>query len=148
MNLSELDLRIINLLVDNGKLSYRKLAQRLGVSTATIMHHVAVLEKAGVVKKYSAMLDYEKMGYDVSVIIDVRVSKGRLFEVEKKIATHPNVQAVFDVTGAFDTLILASFKTRKELDHFLKKIQAYDFVERTETRLILNRVKDEHMKVA
>ena len=81
-------------------------------------------------------------------MIEARISKGRLFEVEKKIATDPHVRAVFDITGPFDTLILASFKSRQDLDHFLKKIQAYDFVERTETRLILNRVKDENIKVA
>jgi DNA-binding Lrp family transcriptional regulator len=147
-NIDDLDLKILNLLLSNGKLSYRKLAQRLGVSTATIMARVNRLEKEGIVRKYSAVLDYEKLGYDVSVIIDVRVSKGKLFEVEKRIATHPNVRAVFDVTGAFDTLILANFKSRKDLDHFLKKIQTYDFVERTETKLILNRVKDEHIKVS
>jgi DNA-binding Lrp family transcriptional regulator len=147
-NIDDLDLKILNLLLSNGKLSYRKLAQRLGVSTATIMARVNRLEKTGAVRKYSAVLDYEKLGYDVSVIIDVRVSKGKLFEVEKRIATHPNVRAVFDVTGAFDTLILANFKSRKDLDHFLKKIQTYDFVERTETKLILNRVKDEHIKVS
>ena len=144
----DLDIRILNLLIENSKLSYRKIAQRLGVSTATVMSHVNSLEKSGIVRKYSALLDHEKLGYDVSVVIDVRVSKGKLFEVEKRIAGHPNVRAVFDTTGSFDSLILADFRSRHELDSFLKKIQAYDFVERTETRLILNRVKDEHIKIS
>lgn len=146
--MDELDLKILNILIDNSKQSFRKIASRLGVSPATVLNRISRLEKGGVIKKYSAMLDYEKLGYDISAIIDVRVSKGKLFEVESRIAHHPNVQAVFDITGSFDSMIIANFKSRHDLDKFLKKIQAYDFVERTETKLILNRVKEEHIKVA
>ena len=146
--MDDLDLKILNILIDNSKQSFRKIASRLGVSAATVLNRIGRMEKEGVIKKYSAMLDYEKLGYDISAIIDVRVSKGKLFEVEGRIAHHPNVQAVFDITGSFDSMIIANFKTRRDLDKFLKKIQAYDFVERTETKLILNRVKEEHIKVA
>ncbi len=143
----ELDNRILNIIMENSKLSYRKIAARTGVSVATIMHRVNALEKSGVIRKYSASLDHEKLGYDVSVIVEMKISRGKLIEVEKKIATHPSVSSVFDVTGQADSIIIASFKTRKELDTFLKKIQTYEFVERVETKLILNTVKDDHIKV-
>jgi len=103
--------------------------------------------KEGIIKKYTTKLDYEKIGYDVEVIIEIRISKGKLFEVERKIAMHPNVFAVYDITGAFDSLVLARFPTRRQMDHFLKKLQTYDFVERTETKLILNTIKDENIGV-
>lgn len=146
--MDELDLRIINLLMENSKFSYRKLAQRLDVSVATVMNRVNRLEKEKIIKKYSAIIDYEKMGYDLSAIIEVRVSRGRPIEVEKKISEHPNVSAVFDTTGHFDFMVIANFKTRQEMDKFLKKINTYDFIARTETKIILNTIKDEHIKVA
>ena len=93
------------------------------------------------------MIDYEKLGYDVEVLIETRISKGKLFEVEKVIAAHPNVVSVYDLTGDFDALILARFRSRKDMDTFLKKIQTYDFVERTNTRFILNTIKEGQMKV-
>ena len=105
------------------------------------------LEKEKVIEKYTAKLDYEKIGYDVEVMIELRISKGRLFEVEKKIAAHPNVFAIYDVTGAYDAVILARFPTRRQMDNFLKKIQTYEFVERTETKLILNTIKEENIGV-
>ena len=46
------------------------------------------------------------------------------------------------VTGDFDVVVLAIFKTRKGLDQFIKKLQAYKYVERTNTKLILNTIKD------
>src|SRR3989338_5766362 len=111
------------------------------------MNNIKKLEKEGVIKGYTAKLDYEKSGYDIEVMIEIRISKGRLFDVEKKIAVHPNVFAVYDVTGAFDAVVLARFPTRRQMDTFLKKLQTYEFVERTETKLILNAIKEESIGI-
>ena len=145
MILEETDKKILNIIVENSRLSLRQIAQKAGVSVATVMHHIKALEKEGIIRKYTAKLDYEKMGYDVEVMIEIRVSKGRLLDVEKKIAMDPNVFAVYDVTGAFDALVLARFPTRRKMDNFLKRIQTYEFVERTETRLILRTMKEENI---
>src|SRR3989338_9477316 len=140
MVLEEKDRKILNILVDNSRLSLRQIAKKAGASVATVMHHIRKLEKEGVIKKYTSKIDYEKAGYDIEVIIEVRISKGKLKDVEKKIAAHQNVFAVYDVTGAFDAVVLARFKTRRQMDNFLKKIQTYEFVERTETKLVLQTV--------
>lgn len=141
----ELDIKILNILLENSKLSYRKIARRLGVSVTTVLNRINRMENEKIIQGYTTSLDYEKLGYDIKVVVDVRVAKGKLFEVESKIAHHPNVSAVFDVTGTFDTIVIANFKTRKEMDRFIKKIQSYDFVERTETKLVLNTVKEGHI---
>lgn len=143
----ELDEKILRVMLDNSRLSYRKIAKQVDVSVATIMNRVQRLEKQGIIKKYSAMLDYEKLGYDVAVIIELKISKGKLLQVEEKIAKSPNVQLVFDHTGPMDATVIAKFKNRKAMDVFLKKLQAYDFVERTETSLILNIMKEEQVRV-
>lgn len=143
----DLDKEIINNLMLDSRLSYRKLASILNVSVATIMHHVNKLEKEKIIKKYTAKVDYEKLGYDIEVLVEVRIAKGKLFLVEKKIAANPNVFSVYDITGAFDAVILARFQNRRKMDNFLKKIQTYDFVERTNTRLILNMIKEKQINV-
>ena len=147
MQLEEKDKKILNVIVENSRLSLRQIAGKADVSVATVMHHIKRLEKEGIIKKYTAKLDYEKAGYDIDVIIDIKISKGKLFDVEKKIAAHPSVFAVYDITGAFDAVVLARFPTRRQMDIFLKKLQTYDFVERTETKLILNTIKEENIGV-
>lgn len=147
MELEETDKKILNILVENSRLSLRQIAKKADVSVATVMHHVKGLEKEKVIERYTSKLDYERIGYDVEVMIELRISKGRLFDVEKKIATNPNVFAVYDVTGPFDAVILARFRTRRQMDNFLKKLQTYEFVERTETKLILNTIKEENIGV-
>ena len=145
MQLEQTDKKILNIIVDNSRLSLRQIAKKANVSVATVMHHIKKLEKEGIIEKYTTKLDYEKTGCDVEVIIEVRISKGKLFDVEKKIAMHPNVFAVYDITGAFDAIVLARFPTRRQMDNFLKKLQTYEFVERTETKLILNTIKEENI---
>lgn len=147
MELEETDKKILNAIVDNSRLSLRQIAAKTGVSVATVMHHLNKLEYEKIINKYTAKLDYEKIGYDVEVMVEIRISKGKLFEVEKKIAINPNVFAVYDVTGPFDAVVLARFPTRRQMDNFLKKLQTYEFVERTETKLILNTIKEENMGI-
>lgn len=143
----ETDKRLLNELLRDGRQSFRQLAKHTGVSVATALTRVRNLEKAGVIKGYACVLDYEKLGYDISVQIQLKISKGKLFEVEQKIASHPNVALVYDVTGEFDATILAKFRNRRAMDAFLKKIQTYDFVERTQTQLVLNTMKEGPVRV-
>jgi Lrp/AsnC family transcriptional regulator for asnA, asnC and gidA len=56
------------------------------------------------------------------------------------------VQAVYDVTGDFDALVIAKFRSRRELDSFVKSLQTIEFVERTETNLILNIIKEDSVR--
>ena len=147
MELDNLDKEILNTLIADSTLSYREIAKKVNVSVATIMNRVNRLKKENIIKKYTTIVDYDKIGFDVEVLIEIRISKGKLFQVEKEIAHHPNVFAVYDLTGGFDAAILARFKNRKGMDSFLKKIQTYDFVERTNTRLILNTIKEKEIEV-
>ena len=141
------DEKIINALLENGRASLREVAKKSKLSVATVLKRVRRLEKKGVISGYAAVIDYEKIGYDVTVLVELRVSKGKLFEVEKKIAAHPNVALLYDHTGAYDALVVARFRNRRSMDAFLKKVQSYDFVERTETQLVLNTIKERPIRL-
>ena len=141
------DQKILNILLENSRLSFRQIAKKAKVSVVTVINRVKELEKEKIIKSYTAELDYEKLGYDVQAIIELRIEKGKLFEVEKKIAILSNVFAVYDTTGDFDALVIAKFKSRKSLDNFLKKIQTHDFVQRTRTKLILNTIKEKNIEI-
>lgn len=147
MRLEETDRNILNVIIENSRLSLRQIAKRIGVSVATVMNHLKNLEDEKIIQKYTSKIDYEKIGYDIEVLIEIRISKGRLLDVEKKIAIHPNVFAIYDVTGTFDAVILARFESRRQMDNFLKKIQAYEFVERTETKLVLKTIKEDNILI-
>jgi DNA-binding Lrp family transcriptional regulator len=143
MEIDETDTRIINVLIGDSRLSLREIAKKTNVSVATVMHRIRKLEREKIIKKYTTNIDYEKAGYDIEAIIEIRISKGKLFEVEKKIANNSNVFAIYDITGNFDAVLMTRFKSRRQMDSFLKKIQTYEFIERTETKLVLNTIKED-----
>lgn len=142
-----IDQQILNALVDNAKISLRELASQLKISFVTVMNRIKRLEKEGVIKHYSAIINYDKLGYDVHVMIEVRITKGKLLALENKLAKLPNVYAVLDTTGDFDATIIGRFTSARAMDNFLKKIQAFEFIERTNTKLVLNTIKEDVMKV-
>jgi len=147
MELDTTDHAILNVLVKNSRLSFREIAKQVHVSVATVLHRVRAMEKAYVIQGYTTRLNYELLGYDVQAIIELRVSNGKLLEVEKRISKHPNVCALYDITGDSDAILVTKFKSRRELDAFVKKIQSYEFVERTYTKLILNLIKEDQVEL-
>ncbi len=137
------DVKILTKLLTDARLSYRKIAQEIGVSPPTVLTRVEKLERENIIKFYSAVLDHEKLGYDLTAIIEVTAVKGKISEVEKHIAKLSNVCAVYDITGLTDMMIIAKFKNRKELSNFVKKDLSMPYVERTNTHVVLLAVKED-----
>jgi DNA-binding Lrp family transcriptional regulator len=143
MVMDETDVKILTKLLTDARLSYRKIAQEIGVSPPTVLTRVEKLERENIIKFYSAVLDHEKLGYDLTAIIEVTAVKGKISEVEKHIAKLSNVCAVYDITGLTDMMIIAKFKNRKELSNFVKKDLSMPYVERTNTHVVLLAVKED-----
>jgi DNA-binding Lrp family transcriptional regulator len=143
MKLDETDVKILIKLLSDARLSYRKIAQEIGVSPPTVLTRVEKLERENIIKFYSAVLDHERLGYDLTAIIEVTAVKGKISEVEKHIAKLPNVCAVYDITGLTDMMIIAKFKNRNELSNFVKRDLSMPHVERTNTHVVLLAVKED-----
>lgn len=137
------DVKILRKLIADARMSYRRIAEEVGVSAPTVLARVEKLEREGVIRSYSAVLDHEKLGYDLTAIIEITAVKGKIVEIEKQIAKFPNVCAVYDTTGLTDMMVIAKFKSRKELSDFVKKDLSLPYVERTNTHTVLITVKED-----
>jgi DNA-binding Lrp family transcriptional regulator len=143
MALDETDVKIIKKLLFHARLSYRTIAEEINVSAPTVLSRVEKLEKDSIIKFYSAILDHEKVGYDLTAIIEVTAVKGKITDVEKHVSKFPNVCAVYDITGLTDMLIIAKFRNRKDLSDFVKKDLLSPSIERTNTHIVLITVKED-----
>jgi DNA-binding Lrp family transcriptional regulator len=143
MQLDETDVKIMKALTLDARLSSRQIASQCNISIGTVLSRIKRMEKDGVIKGYSAMLDHEKLGYELTIVCEITVSKGRLLEVENEIARLPNVCCVYDVTGLTDAVIIAKFKKREELSKFTKRLLAIPYVERTNTHVVLTTIKED-----
>jgi len=143
MRLDKTDVKILKTLLSDARLSSRQIAKQCGVSIGTVLSRVKKMEKEGIIKGYSALLDQEKLGYELTVVSEITVSKGRLLEMENAIARLPNVCCVYDVTGLTDAIIVAKFKNREELSKFTKRLLALPYVERTNTHVVLTTIRED-----
>ena len=143
MHLDETDVKILKALTLDARLSSRQIAKQCGVSIGTVLSRIKRMENEGIIQGYSALLDHEKLGYELTVVSEITVSKGRLLEVENEIARLPNVCCVYDVTGLIDAMIVAKFHNREELGKFTKRLLAIPFVERTNTHVVLTSIKED-----
>ena len=138
-----MDLKIINVLNKNARTSFREISRKLKVSLTTVANRVKKLGGEGIIKGYIPLIDLDKLGYDLLTIIGVRIQHGKLMEVERKISKDPHVYEIYDTTGDWDSIIIARFRSRDELNSFIKNVLAEEDVERTITYIVLNVVKDE-----
>ena len=138
-----MDLRIIEELNENARNSFRAISRKLKVSLTTVVNRVKKLEHDGIITGYIPLIDLDKAGFGLLTIIGVRISHGKLIQVEKRISKNPHVYEIYDTTGDWDAMIIARFRNRQELNQFIKNVLAEEHVERTNTQIVLNVVKDE-----
>jgi len=143
MVLNETDMKILQILLEDARFSSRQIAKKVGVSVGTVLSRIKKMEDDQLIKGYSVIINHEKLGYELTVVMEVTVSKGRLVEMENEIAKISNVCSVYDVTGLTDAFIIAKFKSREELGRFTKRLLALPYIERTNTHVVLTTVKED-----
>ncbi|HEY7589324.1 MAG TPA: Lrp/AsnC family transcriptional regulator [Thermoplasmata archaeon] len=143
VKLDELDLKIISLLNQDARKSYRDIAKAVGASISTISNRIRKLESEGVLMGYAPLLDASKIGFDVLAVVGVKIHKGKLLDVQRRIAKDDRVSYVFDVTGEWDSIVVVRLMNTRELDAFVKRLGSMEYVENTYTMVVLNVVKEE-----
>ncbi|MDP6906750.1 MAG: Lrp/AsnC ligand binding domain-containing protein [Candidatus Thalassarchaeaceae archaeon] len=79
----------------------------------------------------------------MTVLCGLRIEKGQLMEVQRRIAEDERVFGIYDVTGEFDSMVLARVRNRAHLDDLSKTILSSEGIIRTVTHVVLNTVKQD-----
>jgi DNA-binding Lrp family transcriptional regulator len=141
--IDDIDRKMIQIFHEDGRKSYRSIAKQLDISIGTVHNRIEKLLKSGIIKRFSPIIDHEKLGYSLTTIIGVKVKGGVLRNWEDRTAYHKNVLCMYDVTGEFDAILITRFKDTKELDNFIKSLLKEADVQRTYTQTVLNIVKED-----
>jgi DNA-binding Lrp family transcriptional regulator len=143
--IDDVDLRILSLLQEDCRLSFNKIANKLGISVGTAFNHIKSLEKKGIIKGYTAIVDSDKLGYSLTAVIMIQAEGMHLTDIENEIAKTANVVAVYDITGDYDATVIAKFKDRASLNSFIKNLLAIPHLKRTVTNVALNVIKEDQL---
>ena len=143
MDLDATDRDLLAALLEDARISQRGLAKRVGVAQGTITNRLRRLEGMGVIKGYTVLLDPESIGWTMTVITGLTIQKGSMIDVQQQIAADPRVFAVYDVSGDYDSMVLARVRGRKDLDDLTKTVFTLQGVQRSFTQVVLNTVKED-----
>ena len=140
--LDELDKAILEILVNECDASVRKIAHMLNKSPTVVAKRIQKLKELGVFERCTAVIDYKKLGYNLLALILFNVEGAHIVEVEKALASEPNVRGVYDITGEYDVAVLALFRGVEELDTFIKRVLKNPYIKRSITSVVFKAVKD------
>lgn len=141
--IDDLGKKIIRVLNQNARRSFREIAKEVGTSVTAVIHKIKKFEESGVIKGYIPIVDAEYFDLKLIAIIALRISRGKLLETQKKIAEDPRVVAVYDITGEWDSMIIGYFKDQQDLNSFIKNLLSQENVDRSVTHIVLNMIKEE-----
>jgi len=139
----DISAKVLEEYLRDSRQSIREVARKIGVSSGTVASRLREMEDAGVIRRYSALLDYEKLGYELTAVTEITVSEGKMIEVGEAIAKMSQATGVYNVTGDSDIMVVGKFRNRKELSDFTKKLLTIPHVDRTKTHLVLNTMKED-----
>ncbi len=143
MTLDDLDRYILKELLHNSNRSFRQLADELNVAPGTVLKRIKDMEAQGIIKNYSIVVDHKKLGSQITAIIEITTSGGKLDEMERKISRMPNIYGVYNTTGSPDAIIIGTFKDTDDLGQFTKSLLGMHFVGTTNTHVVLKKVKED-----
>lgn len=142
--MDKLDKEIINLLQENGRMRYTKIAEELGVTEGTVRNRAARLRDEKIIQ-IIGMTDPHSMGYEAPAMIGVSVQPAYLEKVAETIADFPEVSYLILVSGEYDLIIEVFCRNREHLATFVTdKLQLITGVQKTQTFMILHTYKMAH----
>ena len=139
--------KLLQILSGNARLEARKIAVMMGESEDVVQKQIETYEKAGVIRGYKPLLDYDKIeDAPVEAIIEVRVSPQRNYgfeEIARRIADYDEVESVYLMSGGYDLHLRVVGKTFKDIALFVaQRLAVLDGVLSTATHFLLSRYKE------
>jgi len=141
----ELDKNIINSLKENGKMTFAELAEKLNVSASTVYNRVTKLEKKGVIKGYTIILDREKSGKGTGAALLITVDNQASIEgVCRDLAQIPDIESVYEIGGESDIMALVYTASIEEMRRLVnEKINSIQGVENVNPLVIMKTYKED-----
>lgn len=146
--MDKLEKEILSLIQQDSRLTAKRIASMLGADENAVAGIIAGLEKAGVIVKYTAIINADDEDDEsVEALIEVKVTpqSGHGFDaIANEIAAHDEVQNLYLMSGAYDLAVIVHGKSLRSVSRFVsEKISTYDSVISTATHFILKKYKVE-----
>ncbi len=141
--LDDIDRAILRKLQKDARISFKEIAKEVGTSEATVFVRIKKLQKNGVIKAFRAIVNPGGVGKHVTAFAMVRAEPKSYPKVLAELQSFDDICEVYDVTGAYYSIIKMRASTSEQLAQVLDKIGEIDGIVGTETVIVLRTIKEE-----
>jgi DNA-binding Lrp family transcriptional regulator len=145
--MQEKDLELLRILEDNSRLSANEIATMTNLAPIEVEARVHALEAAGVIRKYTTVINWELAGNgEVSSIIELKVNPERDFgydRIAERLSRFRQVKTLRLMTGTYDLQLLVTGKNMQEVSRFVSEhVAPMDRIRETATHIIMKSYKE------
>ena len=144
--LDSFDLKILELIQVNNKITSEVLAKKVGLSSSACQRRINSMRKAKIIKKDVSVIDHNIIGRQITIVVQVLSDKEGVEyseEFKKLMIKAPEVMQCYYVTGDYDYVLIATFKDMGEYEIFTKKYFLENSnIKRFSSMVVMNRVKE------
>ncbi len=143
IRIDDIDKTILEMLQEDSRVALRKIAERLGVSEATIFVRVRKLREKGIIKRFTIDVSPELLGKSLVAFIMLKADPREYSKALEKIREIDDICEIFDVTGNYYAILKVRTGSRDELMDIIDKLGLIDGITSTETAIVLRRIKED-----
>lgn len=141
--LDESDQKIVRLLIENARVSYSDLGEKIGLSRVAVKARIQALEQRGIIEEYTTVINPQKISGAVSCYFEIETTPGSLSEVIDILNGDDTATQIYRVTGRDKLHVHAVAASGEEMETFLHAvIDALPGVVSCSCNIILSRIKD------
>ena len=141
--LDELDQKIIQLLIENARISYSDIGEKTGISRVAVKARIQSLEKKGVIEEYTTIINPQKISGAVSCYFEIEVKPDELMQVTDILYKNDIVTQIYRVTGKDKLHVHAVASSSDEMEDLLHNvIDTLPGIISCSCNIILSRIKD------
>jgi Lrp/AsnC family transcriptional regulator, leucine-responsive regulatory protein len=138
----QVDKEILELLIENGRISYVDIGKELGLSRVAVRERVTKLTDDGVIEQFTVVINSSKAGKEISAFFDIDCEPGSLVKVAEALAENPSVVSCYQMTGPSTLHTHVLVDNHAALEKFInEELYALKGITRVESHILLRRFK-------
>lgn len=142
--LDEMNIQILKLLQEDGRMPYRKIADALNTTLMTVARRVGQMKKAGVIKRFSVLVNPEAVGRNYSICLFIQLDNpSAMNEVSSALSKHKDLCYVHHVTGEFEIAAMARCRDKEEASRLIERVGSIKGVVKVIPHSVLKTIKED-----
>jgi len=142
LKFDDIDKKILELLTENGRLSYVDIGKQLNLSRVAVRDRIQQMQEAGIIERFTVVINSEKVGKNVSAFFEVDCEPAYLVKVAEALAENPNVASCYQMTGPSTLHMHVLVSDFAQLENFVNnELYSLEGITRVESHILLRRFK-------